>query len=45
MALDGMNLKILQKVMGHSSLQITADRYTHVEGEDEIIREFYKIGK
>ena len=45
MALDGMNLKILQKVMGHSSLQITADRYTHVEGEDEIIKEFYKIGK
>lgn len=45
MALDGMNLKILQKVIGHSSLQITADRYTHVEGEDEIIKEFYKIGK
>ena len=45
MALDGMNLKILQKIMGHSSLQITADRYTHVEGEDEIIKEFNKIGK
>lgn len=45
MALDGMNLKILQKVMGHSSLQITADRYTHVDNEDEIVKEFHKIGK
>lgn len=45
MVLDGMNLKILQKVMGHSSLQITADRYTHVDNEDEIIKEFHKIGK
>ena len=45
MALDGMNLKVLQKIMGHSSFQLTADRYTHISDDEEIVNEFHKIEK
>ena len=45
MVLDGINLKVLQKIMGHSSLQMTADRYAHINDEEEIVKEFRKTGR
>lgn len=43
MALSGINLKVLQKIVGHSQFQITADRYVHIDEKEDIQKEFYKV--
>lgn len=39
---SGMQPKILQKLLGHASIQTTMDRYVHVTTEslDEALRQF-----
>ena len=32
----GVDLRTAQKLMGHSSIQVTADIYTHLEQEDSL---------
>lgn len=32
----GVDLRTAQKLMGHSSIQMTADIYTHLEAEDSM---------
>lgn len=43
MVLKGMNLKVLQRIAGHSNFNITANRYVHVDEEEDILREFEKV--
>lgn len=43
MALSGINLKVLQKIVGHSQFQITADRYVHIDEKEDIQKEFHKV--
>ncbi|MBU3137483.1 tyrosine-type recombinase/integrase [Clostridium gasigenes] len=33
----GVPLKMVQKLLGHSSIRITADIYTHVMGDEKIV--------
>jgi len=39
---SGMQPKMLQKLMGHASIQTTMDRYVHVTDEamDQAVRQF-----
>lgn len=45
MAIKGINLKVLQSIMGHSSLQITTDRYSHITSSEDIVKAFHKVNK
>ena len=40
----GMSPKLLQSIMGHSSIEITLDVYTHLS-ESDLLSSFEKIGK
>ena len=42
MANRGMNPKTLQKIMGHSSIEITLNVYTHLENKD-VMKEFNRV--
>ena len=42
MANRGMNPKTLQKIMGHSSIEITLNAYTHLENKD-VMKEFNRV--
>ena len=39
---DGMNLKSVQYIMGHSSVKLTLDVYTHTNIEN-VKRDFFKV--
>ena len=43
---SGMQPKILQKLLGHASIQTTMDRYVHVTDDsmEEAIRQFENMG-
>jgi len=43
MAESGMDLKVLQYIMGHEKANITMDVYNHIEDADRVKREFEKI--
>ena len=42
MAESGMDIKVLQEIMGHSNIQVTMNIYNHVN-EDRLIDEFNRI--
>ena len=42
LARKGVDIRITQRLMGHSSINLTADIYTHVE-KDQILSEAFKI--
>ena len=37
---DGINIKVIQYVMGHSDISMTMDVYSHVTGLDEVKKAF-----
>ena len=43
---SGMQPKVLQKLLGHASIQTTMDRYVHVTDEamDQAVKQFEKNG-
>ena len=43
---SGMQPKVLQKLLGHASIQATMDRYVHVTDEamDQAVKQFEKNG-
>ena len=43
MAESGMDLKVLQYIMGHEKVNITMDVYNHIEDVDRVKKEFEKI--
>ena len=42
LARKGVDIRVAQRLMGHSSISITADIYTHIEN-DQILSEAFKI--
>ena len=44
MAESGMDVKILQEIMGHCNIQVTMNVYNHVN-EDRLINEFNRVDK
>lgn len=42
MAESGMDIKVLQEIMGHSNIQVTMNIYNHVN-EDRLISEFNRV--
>ena len=41
---EGINIKVIQYVMGHSDIRTTMNVYSHVSGLDEVKEAFSQIG-